>query len=94
MLVRRCAACQHGCKSKSVIRRKGSVRNLPWRSVVVCGHNIGWDGATVLGTEQAWRRRKVKEAFHIARESNKHPLMNKNSGWGMNNIWKQVIKQY
>ena len=57
---------------------------------IMCDHLIGWDSAKVLDKEQEWHARKVKEALHISRQGCKHPLMNKDSGWAMSVIWKQV----
>ena len=58
---------------------------------VECDHRIDWDGAIVLDVEQAWRTRKIKEALHIAQQGSERPLMNKDNGWYISNIWRDQL---
>ena len=57
-----------------------------------CDHRIDWGGAAVLGTEQRWRERKVKEALHISRQKNHGPVMNKDSGWALSAVWHEQMR--
>ena len=52
---------------------------------------IDWVGAMVLDVEQAWRTRKIKEALQIAQQGSERPLMNKDDGWYISNIWRDQL---
>ena len=45
----------------------------------------------VLDVEQARRTRKIKEALHIAEQGSERPLMNKDNGWYISNIWRCLV---
>ena len=57
----------------------------------VSGHHANWDGASVLDYESNWRKRKVKEALHIRRQREIRPLINKDQGWHVGNVWSNVF---
>ena len=58
-----------------------------------CGlrHQINWHGAGVIDRELDWRSRKMKEALHICVEKSKGPVMDKDDGWNVNEVWRAVV---
>ena len=67
---------------------------LPSGSCGACtsgGHQINWDDAEVLDTEQTWDKRKYKEALHIAQKGRQHLMMNKDAGWRIHWLWGEFL---
>ena len=54
-------------------------------------HQLNWNGAGVIDLELDWRSRKMKEALHICVEKSKDPVMNKDDGWKVNEVWQAVL---
>ena len=55
-------------------------------------HTIAWDSARIVDRAGGWTQRKVKEALHIAcHKSRGSPLMNKDDGMKISNVWKALV---
>ena len=51
------------------------------------GHSINWKSAKVLDTAAGIVKRRIKERLHIERLSRQKPLMNKDGGLKVDQIW-------
>ena len=54
-------------------------------------HQICWSDAEVIEHKLDWRSRKTKEALHICLEKSKGPVMNKDDGWKVNEVWRALL---
>ena len=54
---------------------------------LVLEHNINWKSAKVLDTTAGLVQRRVKESLHIQRMAKTRPLMNKDKGLKVEQVW-------
>ena len=54
------------------------------------GHTVEWQAVMAANMEPNWRRRKIKEALPIRKNARKGPVMNKENGWTISEIWQVV----
>ena len=52
------------------------------------GHQIDWDNVKILGRENHWLKRKIKEAIHIRC---KRPSLNRDQGWDLPPIFCNLL---
>ena len=72
--------------------RKGEVlRSAITEHACSLQHRTNWNGPDVVDHELDWRSRKLKEALHIYVEKSKGPVMNKDDGWKVNEVWRVVF---
>ena len=52
------------------------------------GHEIDWENVKVIGKEEHWVKRKVKEAIAIRRD---RPSLNRDQGWELPPIFNSLL---
>ena len=52
------------------------------------GHNIDWQNVKIVGKEEHWMKRKIKEAITIRREK---PSLNRDQGWDLPPIFCNLL---
>ena len=52
------------------------------------GHVIDWENAKIIGREDHWLKRKIKEAIAIRKDK---PSLNRDQGWDLPPIFNSLL---
>ena len=70
---------------------KGELRSAIAEHACSLQHQSCWSDAEVIEHELDLRSGKMKEALHICLEKSKGPVMNKDHGWKVNEVWRALL---